>query len=840
MIDLSSIIIDQLNRSEYWTQKTKISEECIQNLICPECGETSAWAYKQRPWSINCNRLNECAARIKTLDLFPDILQLIEKDNPPTKNDPNRPATVYLQSRGLEEALKGLKYEYWNFTREGCGGGVMFLVADNIWNGRIFNPPKGEGKTHNKGSTSGFFWRHPGVEYKPFEETYVTEGIIDALSFIELGKQAIAVLSSGQDPSKIDLSEFKDLVLAFDNDPAGRSALIKWQKVFPQAKTIMPIDGDWNDLLISNSKDKVHEYFKENIQKFEGQATLAIAKNANSYAEIYYNLHEHPPGLFIFDKCYYYSFTKKDDSKKNDPGLTTYRVSNFTLDVDHYQLDTTIQEEPVNKYFIKIKPKKGKSVLCSVSANELSSPNGLTTMFLQRGRVLWEGDRRPSLDLVRRIVESKSPVVRQTKIMGYDSESNCYIFKDFMLNSKGQIITLSTQGFFKLSNFVYIRPAPYPTIKPVKGATPKDIYDLFHGAWPNKSLVGLSWMVAGWFVNQIKNTIGFFPFLSFYGEPGSGKTMCTRRLNACQCLDEEGLPMRKVNTAKGEIRKLAQRSGLVMALLENNKEDSARFDLDTILTLYNSNPLQTRAKKTNDIQTEDLPFLSSLLFVQNIEPFSTKAQKERVISIPFDKEAHTEESTEALNKLTKISVSELAYFFQFVMNHRNKFEDCWLNEFTKAQNDLKNIIQDARLNANHALILAFHRILSDVLKAEYNLQPYIEEIGKRKEAQCLSRDETLADLFFSILFDFDFEMCRNFIGKENESTIAIHLQRALDKIKASNRAFPFNNVTDLQIKLKEHPAFIENNKEYTGFLNSDEKKERRKAWFFDRKKINKD
>lgn len=839
MSDLPSRIIEKLKQSEYWADKTKITENCIENLTCPECGEARAWAYKKEPWSINCNRLNECGSRTKTLDLFPDIIQRIEKENPPTEADPHRPATAYLQLRGLDEALKGLKYEYWENIRNTGSGGVMFPVGDS-WNGRLFNPPKGEGKTHNKGSTSGLVWKHSGREYKSFEETYATEGIITALSLIELGKQAIAVLSAGQDPAKIELSEFKNLVLAFDNDPAGREALIRWKKVLPDTKAMMPINHkDWNDLLLSNSREKVQEYFIKDRVKFEDTAKLAMAKSAEEYVEIYCEIHGSSPYLFTFDKCYYYSYKKpgKDDQNNNDPCIT-YMVSNFTLETDHYQLDTTVQEEPVNKFYIKIKPKNGRPVSCSVSANELSSPNSLTTMFLQRGRVVWWGDRRPSIDLIKLIVGSNAPVVRQIKIMGHDIESDCYIFKHFMVSNKGHIIPISDSGFFTLSRSVYIRPAPYLTIKPIKGISPQSIYHLFQKAWPEKSIVGLSWMTASWFVDRIKDKIGFFPFLSFYGDPSTGKTFCARRLNACQCLDEEGLPMRKVNTAKGEIRKLAQRSGLFAALLENNNEDSVRFEMDTILTLYNANPLQIRAKKTNDVQTEELPFLSSLLFIQNIEPFKTRAQKERVISVCFKKEDHNEDTESAFKKLINLPIAELAYFFQFVMGYRDKFEDNWFTEFLKAQDDLKTAIEDARLNENHAIVLAFHRILCNILSITHDLQPYIEEIGKRQQERCASRNETTADFFFSILDKFNLEECSSFLSTDEKSNLCVHLPEALQKIYDDKIAFSVA-LKDLHKDLAEHPAHIAHNKLCRFNIHNGQtvSTERKKAWVFDKDKI---
>ena len=381
--DIITSIKARLQKSEYWTPKTKDKGDYISNLKCPECGDLTSWAYSGEPWAINCNRLNECGIRTKTLKLFPEIIQNIEKENPPCKEDPTRPATSYLHSRGLNDSLKGLHYEYWKDIRGTGRGGVMFKVTDGVYNGRIFNPPHGEGKTHNKGSTSGVFWKHPRG-YDQIKPVYVVEGIIDALSLWEMGFQAIAVLSSGQDPSKLDLSEFNgNLIPAFDPDEAGASALRKWKKHYPNAGAIMPVKGDWNDLLLSNSIENVRKYFKEHEKEFECRAKLALAENADDYATSYQEYYERAPGLFTFKKCYYYSTV----ANPKDGSLKTYRVSNFTVEVDHYQLDNSNPEEPVNRYYLKIKPSNGgRPVRCTVSANEIASPGGFTQMFLTEGK----------------------------------------------------------------------------------------------------------------------------------------------------------------------------------------------------------------------------------------------------------------------------------------------------------------------------------------------------------------------------------------------------------------------------------------------------------------------
>ncbi|MCL6584878.1 MAG: toprim domain-containing protein, partial [bacterium] len=718
-----------------------------------------------------------------------------------------------------------------------CGkGGVMFKVADGVYNGRIFNPPPGEGKTHNQGSTSGVVWKHPGLKYDYDKPIYIVEGIIDALSLIEIGLQAIAVLSSGQDPIKLNLSEFRNIVFAFDSDEAGASALRNWKKHYPDAAAIMPVKGDWNDLLLSGPKDQVREYFKKQLPEFEYRAKLALAEDAQEYALLYYQHSgcKYAAGLFVFDKCYYFSTAKKGDKEPK-----TYKVSNFTLEVDHYQLDNSNPEEPVNRYYLKIKPSSGgRPVRCTVSANEIASPGGLTQMFLQRARVLWEGDKIASLALTRRIVESGAPVVRQLQVIGYDKESDYYIFKDFAIGRKGEMIFPNSKGFFEMSRFEQGRPAQYSTINPIKGIEPKRVYELVYQAWGNQGITAIAWVVASWFVHRVKAKIGFFPFLSFWGDTQVGKSMLTRFLNILQGLDEEGLPMRKVNTSKGEIRKLAQVSALFKALLESNSEDNIRFDLDALLTLYNDNPLQVRALKSNDIQTVEIPFQSSLLFVQNREPFKSKAQKERVISLRFKQDDLTPETAKAFNTLIQISPSEMTYFFPWVMTYREIFETRWFDAFRQAKNDIKEAIGDARITENHALVLAFHRLLCEVLQVEYDLKSYIQEIGRAKQKECRHRAESVADIFFDILNNIPTDEAWFILRDKENKRLIINLNEALQKIKDDRISFPVQ-IKDLQTSLREHPAYIKSNELFRFTKQYEQQVESKplRAWVFDTTQI---
>ena len=822
-------IITRLKRSEWWTAKSMIKGNSIVNVKCSECGKPEAWAYAASPFSINCNRANKCGARVKTLSLFPELWRDIEIRHRPTKKEPHLPAKRYLNLRGLDKSLEGVEFQYWKRTRKGCGGAVMFSTlngnGDEVFNGRLFNPPKGEKKGHNKGSTTGATWRHPALEYKANTETFVTEGIIDALSLIEIDKQAIAVLSAGQDPSKVDLSGSNKLIFAFDNDPAGAKATKNWKEQFPDASAIMPIKGDWNDLLLQSNKENAREFFDKNRPEYEFQARLAIAETAEKYAETFHAFRKKPAGLFTFNKCYYHSFLKRGDDKKS----VTVLAANFTLTVDHFRVDVSNPNEPTYQYHLKITPARGRALECTVSANELSSPQALTNTFLHRAKVLWQGEKAPSRALVKRIVESSAPEVRQLPIKGHDKRSGCYVFRQFMINAKGDVEHPNKNGFYIVSKNEYIRAAQTPDLNPVKHLSPDKSHDLLCSAWGPRAATGLAWTIASWFVQEVKDKIKFFPLLSFFGDSQTGKTAFTRILNACQCVDEEGLPMRKANTEKGVLRKLSQRAGLFQALLEENKDRKSKFDYTFCLTAYNDAPLQVRANKTLDNTTTDLALLSTILFVQNVEPFETKPEKERVISLEFKADLLSDNTTEAFDELLEIKPEEFAYLYQFVMTNHLSVKKTWYDIFERTKSDLKGAIKDARIRENHALILAFHKIFCKLAGVYYDLQPYIEEIGQKKIESCLKNDVSVADIFIEALLENHENLeCADY--REDQQRLYVRLTLALGHLRDLGIVIQ----TDTLLKeLRNHPAYITGNKSHRFRVGA------HKSWWFDTSVITK-
>ena len=830
--NLKTRITNKILQSDYATPRTKINNGYIRYLRCPVCGDETAYAHERAPWVIICNRANHCGSRTKILNLFPDILINFEREYEPTEDDPQRPAREFLRARGMESTLEGLGFEYIPRTRSGCGGGVGFRLlpwgadapAPNpvVWNVRLFNPPMGEGKTHNKGSLDDGFWFHPAFPYDLEKEIFITEGVIDALSLLEMGRQAIAVISSSRNPDNVQLPGLKKPVLAFDNDRAGRDAFRRWKTRYPEAGAITPDDGDWNDLLVgAGSATAAREALDRRAGDFRCLGELMTAASAKEYAEKYRGHFNRNAGLFDFDGETYFADENSGETKCR-------KVGNFTVSVDHFRYDTHNPDQPEYQYRLRIRPRGGRERVFTVRGCDLSTPDALTKVLLTHGKCAWTGDKKPSQALMRKIVASKSPDVRQLDVIGHDIATGYYVFPSFAVDKKGNLMHPDKRGFYELSSLKVIRAAPLPSITPQPGMSAREIYLAVKAAWGPRGEIGMAWMVGAWLVNVIKETVGFYPFLSFYGEPASGKTVLIETLNSMETLDEEGLTMSRENTGKGELRKLGQISGMFRALLEGNREKVIRFDFDKLLTLYNRNPLQVRAVKSNDNQVVTMEFKAALALVQNVEPLKSPAQKSRAISVGF-RLADIADTHEAFERAKRIRKNQYANFFPDVMRHRAKLEEGWEARFREISRELETEIPNPRIRENHALVLTFHELLCGILDVECTLRPYILGLAQAKMKSCYEHEESIADYFFDALEQLSEGEKGQCAILDDEGRLHVRLATAVKLLQEEK--FTGYRVSEIQEALRSHPSYLNSRHSSRQFTPTT------KVWLFNNAKI---
>lgn len=845
---LSQRILERLKNSEFWTAKTRTTGRTIQNLVCPVCGDKNAWAYTAEPWAINCNRANQCGARTKTLELFPELRRDVERDYPATKADPHGPAREYLLSRGITpEALKGVDYRYQANARQTGSGAVMFFVGKDdkgkeILNGRLFNPPSGEGKTHNSGSTAGRYWRHLGHTYDPAQPVYITEGILDALSLHTLGVQAVAVLAAGQDPGKVDLAEFQNLVLAFDNDDAGRRAVKKWKQAHPLADVILCDPGqDWNDLLTSGTLEQAKKQFQTALPRYRANGKLALAETAREWAEIFTDFHGYPPGLFEFNSQTFFAVLKSP--KSGEPYLDVARCLRAALKVASFTLDRSNPARPEYRYNLEVQAKGRQPLTITASGKELGNARALNEFLLTTAKLSWEGDAKAATALQVWITgDKRAPEVQLLPVIGYQPEVNAYVFHRWAVDQSGQVVTPDKRGHFRLGyNRIFQAPihAEEKSITPATITRPQvaEIYQLFRAAWGENGAVALAWTVASWFVCQIKAEINLFPHLSLYGEAGSGKSQLVTHLNAVQGREGEGLPVTTLSTKKGNIRTIGQVSGMFTALIEDKKRNEASFDYSTfLLTSYNRGPLQVQATFSNDLQTKESPFLGTLLFSQNKEPFNDKPEKQRVISLFIDHEAQTTASRNAWEQISATNRPDLAGIMRQVLARRQHFEQSWRQAYATATADL-GPLGERRILDNHALILAFHRLFCGCfgIKEDPATVKYFADLARQKCLSSAIRQTTQADYLFEQIDLLSPEQVKDCYHHDQERGLIFMNLPRVERI-LRNKGLNFQAGEPLNLALQNHPSFSRNGLTYRFPLDpeTDEsgRTKKRKVWAF--------
>jgi len=268
-------------------------------------------------------------------------------------------------------------------------------------------------------------------------------------------------------------------------------------------------------------------------------------------------------------------------------------------------------------------------------------------------------------------------------------------------------------------------------------------------------LLALGFWVASIFSHVVFDEFRFFPFLSLYGDPRTGKSFLVLLLNRLFGLDMEGLPATKDNTSKGEKRRMSQFSSMVIPMLEAQL-GSTRFDFNDLLPMYNRNPAQTRAATTNNNETIEIPFHATLSFVQNHEQFKTRAAMERVVSIPFADTDITDESFEHFQKLSEFSPENLSAFGDHILKNRKYFEVDIVNAVqTFSDLFVEEGVRARRIADNHAIAFAGFVLLNSLVewKSEddvKSLSEYMIHLGKKKIESAKSETPS-ADTFLELL-----------------------------------------------------------------------------------------
>ena len=790
----------------------KLSGKNIQNLECPSCGKRESYADASKPSSLYCNRKNKCGSTtdIDARIIAPDLFQDFHKKHPPTKSNPRATAIAYLKSRGLNP--DDVEFEQKQIKADGKEyQSVGFRLDKDTINHRLIDY-SGKDKTRTYGEYSGKIWKKQKLNFK--QPIYITEAVLDSLSLIQgAGVQSVSCLSSVHIPKKFyqSLPDHAQIVLAFDNDKAGQEATSKHRNFLlghcsieqSNVSVSLPPSGkDWNDMLQDVGEEmKLSEHVEWEWCEWRGKLLVedmsgTFEEYRTIYSERYSSEHGLYLGFLIFRReTWFVSFK----TEKGSIVPVSTRLLNGKLTLLYDLVDDSLPYEIKARHRFKWEPRDGKLSLLEMNSESFGKPESFGTKMLAYRGVFY-GSPNQLKQYIENLFEQKPPRIRQLIAFGYDPKSDCFVYTHRLYDADGKRFEVGNDAYFdkqKLSPF--LEKSSIPKIGELDYST---LLDHLYGAFGNRGLLALGFWVASIFSHVVFEEFRFFPFLSLYGDPRTGKSFLVLLLNRMFGLDMEGLPATKDNTSKGEKRRMSQFSSMVIPMLEAQL-GSTRFDFNDLLPMYNRNPAQTRAATTNNNETIEIPFHATLTFVQNHEQFKTRAAMERVVSIQFADTDITDESFEHFQKLSEFSPENLTSFGDHILKNRKYFEEAIVNAVqTFSDLFVEKGVRARRIAENHAIAFTGFALLNSLIewKTEDNvrsLTEYMVQLGKTKIETARSETPN-ADTFLELLEN----VADGNAVKRKGNNIYIRLGDALKAVE-----WPKSNSKELIAEFKRHDNF---------------------------------
>ena len=810
---------------------------------CPECGKKELFISASEPHHLKCGRETKCNWGMKTRDLYPDLWQPLHELYPATPADPHATAKAYLRSRGLDPALfagefvQGQRYER-EAVREpkGTETARFFLTADKsvYWERfiQVIDMPDKPKKAHFNGSYKGLWWQAQGFNPESGKQVFLVEGIIDALSLIQSGFQAVALMSCNNWPEKslqTYLGKGIHWVVALDNDPAGqrytREFVRKLHALHEQAEACTAPDRekcDWNDLF----KAHAGTIPAEQLQEWFYTGRLLTASSAYKKAlEIVAHTKKHH---FIFDFANELYAAKYSDKDEDNP-IRLENIANCKPEFLYFQKNALGDEK--GSYYLRMtrpsseqsKPKVYKGVF---SSGEITSAPKFKERLMDIGAGLMFTGNTKQLDQYQQTYwypsQQERVEVDTINFLGYTSELNGWLFpKHAVFN--GRLYRVNEEDFFDLPDGRKVKTTfRQDTVTigdPTDAHRPELWLDDYKIAYGTKGLAILAYWAGSFLVQQIRKQQESYPFLELCGSPGSGKTSILTFLWKLTGREGyEGLDLAKA-THSNRWRSLAQLANMPLVAIEGDpsKSESGHqrhtFDLNEAKPLYNGRGMRGTSPKNNGIETHEPPFRGALILAQNAAIDSEPAVMERIVQIHWDKSHFSDQGQQAAQRLQCLEMTHINGFMTACITQEKPLLASYQAHYQTCLERLENEggLSNQRLRHNHAQIMAMAHalqsigILGGLRTADLAaLDAYLIQ-GCAERHQCLDGDNPLVAEFWELYHYLEDELGCRVNHSSNEARIAVSLLDFVQQL-AEHKLKTFD-LTQLRRELKQSKRY---------------------------------
>lgn len=703
-------------------------KEVRDNLIqgkCPICGQKELFISTKEPWRIVCNRRNHCGYSAKTKDLYPHLWHTLEERYPATPTDPNATAKAYLHSRSLESERFIGEFEQGYYHNPQALGRpstptVKFYITSDKKTAferfiEVIQLPNEERKAHFHGNYKGLWWQPLDFVPKSGERVFLVEGILDALSLIQSGHKAVALLSSNNFPEKA-LQDYLGLgvhwVLALDNDSAGMKANFKLLRQLQELDQQVELcvspsktKQDWNDLL----KAGKGQISASTLEECFYQGRLLTSKSAKQKAlEIHAFTHKKRFTLDFANQLYLAKYSDKEDE---DP-IKVELIANCKPEFLYFQRDMLTAE---SAYYLAVhRPNSTKPLKGVFSSGDISKAEKFKQALMNTGAGMMFTADTKTLELHQNTYwfPTGQPLaeIETVNFLGYTEEFNAWLFNTRAVY-QGELYEVNQDDFFELADGRKIKTTfkqEAIALGTLEAHQPALWFNDFKLAFGVKGLTTLAYWAGTFLVQQIRKEHSSYPFLELSGEPGTGKTSILEFLwKLSGRSNYEGIDLAKATPAT-RWRSFEQVANLPVVMIEADRNNTSRpFDLNEFKGLYNGRGMRGTSPKNGGIETKEPPFRGALIMAQNAAIESDQAVMERIIRVPWDKTHFSYEGFQATKRLRALEKMAINGFMTTVITQERLFLDKFKEGYEVALQrlDQKAELTNLRIKLNHAQIM---------------------------------------------------------------------------------------------------------------------------------------
>lgn len=410
-------------------------------------------------------------------------------------------------------------------------------------------------------------------------------------------------------------------------------------------------------------------------------------------------------------------------------------VSNFELDIKFH----IPNGKDMSYQLVVLKSIHGAVKTDLLNTDELVTVNSFKRVLRRLGEAFSFSGGESTLDKVLDWKQLGQKSASYISVLGYQTDTNLWAWSNEVTLNTGKALKLDEYGMFTHENKTWMIPANsvmfsnhddefqdqknFRTID--SDVTFEDWSKLHYEVYGTNGIIAQAYFMLALFRDHIYglNKIRATPILNLYGPRGCGKGVFADSIMRLLGIPQKEISLQSSNTTKGFLRKFAQfRNSLVW--LDEYKNNLPPHIQETIKNLYDG-VSYTRARRTNDFQSDTLPINSSCILSGEEMPTGNAALFSRVILLTFEPgKDRTDAERKRFQDLKKMESEGITNVTKKLLKHRDQVVNNFENIFIEKQNHFFEALRvhrmDDRFIMGIAMISAVFACLSEYIDTPFS------------------------------------------------------------------------------------------------------------------------